>query len=120
MRALEPAYGDRLTLRNVITMAWQGDRGCIRALADAGTMAGRAVGMLGNILNPESVIVGGALAAAGELLMAPLREAAVTASLPLAGSGMRIEVGALGPQACALGAVAMVLGGMGNGLLGVM
>ncbi|WP_370368785.1 ROK family protein [Catenulispora sp. GP43] len=110
MRALEPAYGDRLTLRNVITMAWQGDRGCIRALSDAGTMAGRAVGMLGNILNPQSVIIGGALSAAGELLMGPLREAAATASLPLAGDAMTIQVGALGPQACALGAVAMVLG----------
>ncbi|MFD0637162.1 ROK family protein [Catenulispora yoronensis] len=82
MRALEPAYGDRLTLRNVITMAWQGDRGCIRALSDAGSMAGRAVGMLGNILNPETVIIGGALSAAGELLMGPLREAAAAASSP--------------------------------------
>jgi predicted NBD/HSP70 family sugar kinase len=117
MRALEPAYGDRLTLRDVITMAWQGDRGCIRALSDAGTMAGRAVGMLGNILNPESVIIGGALAAAGELLMAPLREAAASASLPLASTAMTITTGALGPQACALGAVALVLGGTDEKLL---
>jgi predicted NBD/HSP70 family sugar kinase len=110
MRALEPAYGDRLTLRDVITMAWQGDRGCMRALSDAGRMAGRAIGMICNVLNPESVIVGGALSAAGELLMAPLREAAGAASLPLAGTAMSITTGALGPQACALGAVALVLG----------
>jgi predicted NBD/HSP70 family sugar kinase len=120
MRALEPAYGDRLTLRDVITMAWQGDRGCIRALSDAGTMAGRAVGMIGNVLNPESVIVGGALAAAGELLMAPLREAAAAASLPLASTAMTITTGALGPQACALGAVALVLGGTDEKLLAAM
>jgi predicted NBD/HSP70 family sugar kinase len=120
MRALEPAYGDRLTLRNVITMAWQGDRGCIRALSDAGMMAGRAVGMLGNILNPECVIIGGALANAGELLMSPLREAAATASLPLASTAMTITTGALGPQACALGAVAMVLGETDEKLLSAM
>jgi predicted NBD/HSP70 family sugar kinase len=120
MRALEPAYGDRLTLRDVITMAWQGDRGCIRALSDAGTMAGRAVGMIGNVLNPESVIVGGALSAAGELLMAPLREAAAAASLPLASTAMTITTGALGPQACALGAVALVLGGTDEKLLAAM
>jgi predicted NBD/HSP70 family sugar kinase len=106
MRALEPGYGDRITLRNVITMGWQGDRGCIRALSDVGTMVGRAVGMLGNILNPQCVIIGGALAGAGELLMAPLREAAATVSLPSANTAMTISAGALGPQACALGAVA--------------
>jgi predicted NBD/HSP70 family sugar kinase len=120
MRALEPTYGDRLTLRDVITMAWQGDRGCMRALSDAGRMAGRAIGMICNLLNPESVIIGGALSAAGELLMAPLREAAATASLPLGGTAMSITTGALGPQACALGAVAMVLGGTHEKLSAVM
>jgi hypothetical protein len=66
------------------------------------------------------VIIGGALSAAGELLMAPLREAAATASLPLGGTAMSITTGALGPQACALGAVAMVLGGTHEKLSAVM
>lgn len=110
MRSLAPGYGDRITVRDVITMAWQGDRGCLRALSEAGTLAGQAVGMLCNILNPQCVIVGGALAAAGELLLAPLREAAAAASLPLAGSSVKITAAALGAQASALGAVALVLG----------
>ena len=114
MRALAPGYGDRITVRDVITMAWQGDRGCVRALAEAGAMAGRAVGMLCNILNPQCVVVGGALAAAGELLMAPLRESAVGASLPLPGSTVQITPAALGAQASALGAVALVLGQTGS------
>ena len=114
MRALEPGYGDRITLRDVITKAWQGDRGCIRALTEAGEMAGRAVGMLCTILDPAAVVVGGALAAAGELLLAPLREAATHASQPAAGSNLRILPAALGSQACALGAVALVLGQTGE------
>jgi predicted NBD/HSP70 family sugar kinase len=114
MRALEPGYGDRITLRDVITKAWQGDRGCIRALSEAGEMAGRAVGMLCTILDPAAVVIGGALAAAGELLLAPLREAATAASLPAAGSNLRIIPAALGAQACALGAVALVLGQTGE------
>ena len=109
MRGLEPGYGDHITLRDVITMAWQGDRGCIRALSEAGTAAGRAVAMLCNILNPQAVVVGGALASAGELLLGPLREAAVNAALPLAAAA-HITAGELGPQASALGAVALVLG----------
>jgi predicted NBD/HSP70 family sugar kinase len=114
MRALEPGYGDRITLRDVITKAWQGDRGCIRALAEAGRMAGRAVGMLCTILDPAAVVVGGGLAAAGELLLAPLREAATAVNLPAAGSELRIIPAALGAQACALGAVALVLGQTGD------
>lgn len=109
MRGLEPGYGDHITLRDVITMAWQGDRGCIRALNEAGTTAGRAVAMLCNVLNPQAVVVGGALAGAGELLLAPLRDAAVNAALPLAAAA-HITAGELGPQASALGAVALVLG----------
>ncbi|HEY3873286.1 MAG TPA: ROK family protein [Actinocrinis sp.] len=113
MRSLEAGYGDRITVREMIAMARRGDRGCIRALTEAGAMAGRAVGMLCNILNPQCVVVGGALAAAGDLLMAPLRESAAGASLPLAGSAVRIAAAALGAQASALGAVALVLGRTG-------
>jgi len=62
------------------------------------------------VLNPAAVVVGGALAQAGELLLNPLREAAQAASLPPAGTSLRILSAALGDQACALGAVALVLG----------
>jgi predicted NBD/HSP70 family sugar kinase len=113
-RALEPAYGDRISLREVVAMASRGDRGCVRALKDVGEMAGRAVGMLCTVLDPEAVVVGGAFAAAGELLLAPLREAAAAVSLPAAGSRPRIIPAALGARACALGAVALVLGQTGE------
>ncbi|HEX4787744.1 MAG TPA: ROK family transcriptional regulator [Actinospica sp.] len=117
MRALEPGYGDRITLRDVVTKAWQGDRGCIRALSEVGELAGRAVGMLCTILDPAAVVIGGAFATAGELLLAPLREAATAASTPAAGSGLQIIPAALGAQACALGAVALVLGQTGEAQL---
>jgi len=114
MRGLAHGYGDRLTLRNIITMAWQGDRGCIRALAETGAMAGRVTSMLCGLFDPECVIVGGALAAAGELLLGPLREAAATADAHHGPDGPIITAAALGPQACALGAVALVLGQTGE------
>jgi len=118
MRSLEPAYGDRITLRDVITMGWQGDPGCVKVLTEAGQRVGRAVDLLRRLLDPEVVIVGGALAGAGELLLTPLREAAgfSTGAGPGAGTGASsgpnspVIAGALGPQASALGAVALVLG----------
>ena len=114
MRSLAHGYGDRVTLRNIITMAWQGDRGCIRALAETGAMAGRVTGMLCGLLDPQCVIVGGALAAAGELLLGPLREAVAAADPHKSPAGPVITAAALGPQACALGAVALVLGQTGE------
>ena len=121
MRGLEQGYGDRVSLRNVITMAWQGDRGCRRALAEAGAMAGRVAGMLCGLLNPECVIVGGALAAAGELVLGPLREAVLAADPDAPGdggpaAGTTVTTATLGPQAGALGAVALVLGQTGGPL----
>ena len=131
LRGLEHGYGDRVSLRNIITMAWQGDRGCQRALAEAGAMAGRVTGMLCRLLDPRCVIVGGALAAAGELLLGPLREAvaaadpdrSVTGGAPSAADPAApdpactlITASTLGPQASALGAVALVLGRTGDPL----
>jgi predicted NBD/HSP70 family sugar kinase len=114
MRGLAHGYGDRVTLRNIITMAWQGDRGCIRALAETGAMAGRVTAMLCSLFDPECVIIGGALAGAGELLLGPLREAVAASDSPQGPAGPTITVAALGPQACALGAVALVLGQTGE------
>ncbi|MBS2536875.1 ROK family transcriptional regulator [Catenulispora sp. NF23] len=120
MRDLVSAHGDRLTLRNVVTMASQGEADCVRALAEAGRVAGQAVGILRTILDPEKVIIGGALASAGEFLMAPLRQAAASASARRASTPVTITTGALGPQACALGAVAMVLEETDEKLLAAM
>ena len=47
-----------------------------RLIGDAGRAIGVAVANLCNLLNPECVIVGGDLSAAGEVLLGPLREAA--------------------------------------------
>ena len=44
-------------------------------IADAGRVVGRAVADLCNFINPDLVIVGGELAAAGDLLLDPMREA---------------------------------------------
>ena len=44
-------------------------------IADAGRVVGRAVADLCNVLNPDLVVVGGDLSAAGDLVLEPMREA---------------------------------------------
>jgi N-acetylglucosamine repressor len=53
--------------------ALTGDALAVRLLADAGEHLGRGVSYLLNILNPEMVVLAGPYAAAGEILLAPLR-----------------------------------------------
>jgi predicted NBD/HSP70 family sugar kinase len=100
----EPVSSDDL-----VPLALGGDLGCRRAIADAGAVVGRVVGNLCNLLNPEMVVVGGDLSAAGEILLAPLREAVMRAALPAVTSGLEVVAGELGDRANVLGALALAI-----------
>ena len=61
------------------------------------------------MLNPECVIVGGDLSAAGEMLLAPMREVVHRNAIPSAVADLEIVAGVLGERAEMLGALALVL-----------
>ena len=65
---------EALTLLRVIELAADGDIRCRRAISDAGREIGVAVAGLCNLINPERVIIGGAMSRAGDLLLGPIRE----------------------------------------------
>jgi predicted NBD/HSP70 family sugar kinase len=77
---MAPTFGP-VTLRDVLSRAGAGDPACRRVLADAGTAIGEAAAAVCNLINPERIVVGGDLAAAGELLIAPMRDAVLRASI---------------------------------------
>jgi predicted NBD/HSP70 family sugar kinase len=108
LEPLRRRRGDGLTLREVVAMAVAGDLACRRVIEDAGRALGRGVAGACNLLAPERVVVGGELAQAGELLLAPLRAALARAAI---GSMREVPVvpGVLGERAEVLGAVALVL-----------
>ena len=101
--------GRELTLRQVIDGAGAGDPAITRVLARVGEVAGTAMAGVCNVLNPRRVVVGGALAQAGEVLIGPLRNTLRANSLPLVGTNTEVVAGALGTEAGALGGVALVL-----------
>jgi predicted NBD/HSP70 family sugar kinase len=108
--SLRDVHGEALTLTEAVAYARRGDAGCQRAIADAGISIGTAVATLCNLFNPQRVVVGGDLGAAGELLLAPLRESLRRAAIRSAADDVEVVQGRLGERAEVLGAVALVLG----------
>jgi predicted NBD/HSP70 family sugar kinase/biotin operon repressor len=102
---LRPSHGDDLTLDAVIALADDGDSGARRAIADAGRVLGRSVSAFVNAFNPELIIVGGKVSAAGDILLDPLREAIHRYAIPSAAEDVRITRGVLGDRAEVLGAL---------------
>ncbi len=107
LAALRASHGT-LTLRDVVRRANEGDPGCARVVADAGAVIGSVVAGLGVAVNPQAIIVGGELAATGEILLAPLRDAVGRGILPNLVMPVRVVPAELGQRAEATGALALV------------
>ena len=96
-----------MTVARLLALASEGDAGCRRVIHDAGRVVGRAVADLCNFINPDLVIVGGDLSAAGDLLLDPMREAVQRFAIPAAAEDVRITAGVLGDRAELLGSLAL-------------
>jgi predicted NBD/HSP70 family sugar kinase len=106
---LAPSLGRTVTVDELLTLVRDGHRGAIRAVQDAGNAVGRAVAASVTLLNPQLVVVGGELAAAGETLLTPLRRAVERYGMSPHVANLQIVAGALGDSACVRGAAALVL-----------
>jgi predicted NBD/HSP70 family sugar kinase len=102
---LRDSHGDAITLDEVMALAADGDSGARRAIADSGRVLGRSIAALVNAFTPELVIVGGAVSAAGDVLLDPLQEAVHRYAIPSAAADVRITRGVLGERAEVLGAL---------------
>src|SRR4051812_3365823 len=109
VRLVSESRGEPLTTEQLVELALAGDLGCRRAIADAARVLGRVVGNICNLLNPEMVVVGGDLSAAGELLLTPLRESLNRAALPSVTRDLEVKAGELGDRANVLGALALAI-----------
>jgi predicted NBD/HSP70 family sugar kinase len=103
-----------MTIADSIALAEAGDAGALRMLEDAGTSGGRALAMIGTILNPPLILIGGRLALADDLLMRPLRSAydrhTLLRSADLSNESRTIiRVGKFPERDSMLGAVGLVL-----------
>jgi predicted NBD/HSP70 family sugar kinase len=78
-------------------------------LEDTGEAIGRALAGLVTLLNPQTIVIGGDLAATGERLTGPIRSAIARYALPSAVPQVTIVTGELGSSAEVRGAASLVL-----------
>ncbi|AEW97037.1 transcriptional repressor protein [Streptantibioticus cattleyicolor NRRL 8057 = DSM 46488] len=117
LELLRGSHGPELTVPGMVRLARDGDPGCRRVVADVGRHVGMGVANLCNVLNPSRVVLGGDLAEAGELVLAPIRESVARYAIPSAARQLAVVPGALGARAEVLGALALVLSEMGDSTL---
>jgi predicted NBD/HSP70 family sugar kinase len=97
------------TSRDVVRQVLHGQRDAIKLVRQAGVAIGGVLAACVNMLNPGVIVIGGDIAAAGEPLMAGIREVVYKRSLPLATVRLRLTTSELGDQAGIAGAAVMAL-----------
>ncbi|MBW3653050.1 MAG: ROK family protein [Actinobacteria bacterium] len=95
----------------VTELAHDGDQAAIDAVAAIGRWLGIGVANLVNMLNPEVVVIGGGVIAAGELLLEPARAVVAARALSPSKEHVRIVPARFGAESGMLGAAALALDG---------
>jgi glucokinase len=99
---------------DITTLAQSGDPASIELIADLGRWVGEGAASVAAILDPELVVIGGGVVAAGDLLLEPARTAY---GRQLTGRGHRpvapIVAAALGNDAGLIGVAALAAEGVG-------
>ena len=100
---------DAHTSADVVALVRAGNVEAGQAIRQAGRTIGEVLAACVSMVNPSLIVVGGDLAAAGEMLLAGVRETVYRRSLPLATENLRIVPSRAGEDAGVLGAAAMVV-----------
>lgn len=108
------AAGREISGPLVTELAHDGDAAAIDALAVIGRWLGVGVGNLVNMLNPDVVVVGGGVIAAGELLLAPARAVVAERALSPSKEHVRIVCARFGAESGMLGAATLAFDGLGT------
>ena len=98
-----------ITARDVTEGAKSGDKWCVDAINNVGNQVGRILAMLVNFHNPSLIVIGGGVSAAGDQLLASIRETVFRRSLPLATRDLEIRLGVNDDSVGLKGAAEMVI-----------
>jgi predicted NBD/HSP70 family sugar kinase len=104
--ALRPRHG-ALTVPQLMRLLSDGEPGAVRVVTDAAALVGTYLAATCNLLAPRRIIVIGALAEAGELILDPIRAAIRRHIAP--NEVPEVVLGSLGARQTALGAIALAL-----------
>ncbi|WP_243728417.1 ROK family transcriptional regulator [Microbacterium sp. BK668] len=107
--SLFPPDAGMQRISDLLQAAEDGDGSSRRVIADAGRHIGIAAASLCNLIDPELIVVGGELAQAGEILMAPMRHSLERTALASADGLPEIVGASFGEWAETRGAIAIAL-----------
>lgn len=100
--------GCDITAEALSKVAERGDPVAVDLLLRSGRLVGEVLATVVSFYNPSLILVGGGVAAAGDMLLAAIRESVYRRSLPLATRELQISFSPLGDEAGLQGAAAMV------------
>lgn len=103
------ADGREITGPLVTELAHDGDSAAREAIAAIGRRLGVGISSFINIFNPEVVVIGGGVIAAGDLLLDPAREEAAARALSPGRDLVRIVAARFGTEAGMVGAATLAL-----------
>jgi len=93
-----------ITAIDVAQAAQMGDAACAEILTTSGRLIGQVVATLTNTLNPEVIVLSGAIVQTNDIILASVREAVYGASHPLVTRDLRIIRSQMGSSAGLVGA----------------
>jgi glucokinase len=96
----------------VTELAHDGDLAALEVVELLGERLGVVITSLVNIFNPQMVVVGGGVIAAGELLLAPARAIVAERTLPYFSQNLQIVAARFGVEAGMVGAAALAYEGL--------
>jgi glucokinase len=106
------AAGSELAGPLVTELAHDGDPAALEVLRLIGSRLGVAVASYVNIFNPQVVVIGGGVIAAGELLLGPVRDEVASRALPPSRDVVTIAAAHFGTEAGMIGAAALAIDGL--------
>jgi glucokinase len=102
-RAARQVFHEPMTTQHLVELARAGDEKAMQTIAEAGRILGLGLANLVSILNPQIIVVGGGVAAAGNLLLTPARQTLRQWAQPLAAKQVRVVRSHMGSRAGILG-----------------
>lgn len=100
---------DAITAAHVFDGARAGDGVSISVVRDTAKYVGMAVATLAATLDPEIVVLAGTIAAAGDLMLDPVRQEVARRLPPAMAAKVRVEISPLGDDGVAIGAARLAM-----------
>jgi glucokinase len=98
----------------VTELAHDGDPAALAVLELIASRLGVALSSYVNIFNPELIVLGGGVMAAGEMILEPVRTQIAKRALPPSRDNVRVVPAYFGPEASMIGAAALAFDALGG------